>query len=165
MTALYEMTTQLKQLQNIDAENENEELAIQETLDLIEGDFEEKANAIIQFVNSLDKTMVEPIDYEIKRLQQRKKTLQNRQKQMRDYLRQNMQASGINKIESPFFTITLAKARQVVHVTDESALPDSMISVKTEIKPNKTEILKALKEGEEVPGAELVYGETSLRIK
>jgi len=76
-----------------------------------------------------------------------------------------MEASGIKKIECPLFSISLAKGQEVVSITDENLLPDEYVRVKTEISPNKIALKNALKDGKEVPGAELVTGKTSLRIK
>ncbi|CAN8142528.1 Siphovirus Gp157 family protein [uncultured Thiomicrorhabdus sp.] len=140
-------------------------LAIKETLDLVEGDFNDKAVNIVKLAKSLDKTLLEPLDEEIKRLQARKKAIKNRQDGLKKYLRMNMAASGIQKIECPLFSITLKKATQKVQITDESKIPDDLIKVTTSITPDKAEIAKRLKAGEEVEGAELVYGDQSLLIK
>jgi len=166
MTALYEMTDSIKQLQEAvnDVESDNMALAISDTLDAMGLDFNEKAVNIVKFSHALDGDTKE-IDAEIKRLQERKKTIQNKSNNIKEYLRYNMEASGIKKIECPLFSISLAKGQEVVIITDENLLPDEYVRVKTEISPNKIALKNALKDGKEVPGAELVTGKTSLRIK
>jgi len=173
MTALYEMTAELKELQNLmdslesadtGGDDDSMALAIRDTLEGIAMAFDDKAVAIVKFAQTLEGNTT-MIDAEIKRLQERKKRINNRREQLRDYLRLNMEAAGHKKIECPLFTITLAKGRDQVQISDEASLPDEFVSVKTEIKPNKVAIGKALKEGVEVAGAALVKGPTSLRVK
>ena len=53
------------------------------------------------------------LESEINRLSERKKHIQAAQDRLREYLRYNMEATGINKITSPLFTITLAAGRDV----------------------------------------------------
>jgi hypothetical protein len=173
MTALYEMTAELVELNNLmdsfeDTDTVGDDgsmaLAIRDTLEGMEMAFNDKAVAIVKFAQALEGDTT-AIDTEIKRLQERKKRINNRREQLRDYLRHNMEAAGHKKIECPLFTITLAKGRDQVQIADEAALPDEYVRVKTEIKPDKVAIGKALKDGATVPGAELVTGPTSLRVK
>ncbi len=82
-----------------------------------------------------------------------------------EYLRNNMEASGISKIQCPLFSITLVAGRDSVAISDESAIPDDFLNVKTVISPDKTAIAKALKDGQEVAGASLQRGQSSIRIK
>ena len=162
MSTLYELTAGFKEL------SEAEDIPveqIQDTLDMIEGDFNDKAVNIVKLVKSLDKTMIDPIDDEIKRLQERKKVIINRQESLREYLRYNMVQSGIKKIECPLFNITLRKGLQKVSIDDESKVPDDLINVKTTITADKKEILKRLKAGEEIPGASMINGEETLMIR
>lgn len=172
MTALYEMTKDLKDLYQLmdsfDAEETESDdsmaLAIRDTLDGLQLQFDDKAVAIVKFSQALEGDTT-AIDLEIKRLQDRKKRITKRKESLRDYLRMNMEATDINKIECPLFTITLAKGRDQVQIANESQIPDDYVRVKTEIKPDKVAIGKALKQGQAVPGAELITGPTSLRVK
>lgn len=165
MSKLYEITGQFKELAAL-AENADEDLAIavRDTLGAIEAEFEQKAQAVATIILNFDSD-VAAIDGEIDRLNERKRLLQNRQKQIKDYLRENMEATGITKISCPLFTITCAKGREVVVVDDQDAIPDELMTVKTEIKPNKDAIAAALKAGEDVPGCHLERGQSSIRIK
>lgn len=173
MTALYEMTGEMKELQNLlndledTAEHEKEGsmgLAIRDTLESIELEFNDKAVAIVKLSQALDGD-TQAIDSEIKRLQGRKKTILNRREELREYLRQNMETTGVKKIECPVFSITLSKGREQVKIEDENQIPDEYMTVKTEIKPDKNAISKALKSGEEIPGASMATGKSSIRVK
>ena len=92
---------------------------------------------------------VAALDMEIDRLTERKRLITNRQKQIKDYLRENMEATGISKIRCPLFTITCAKGRESVVVDSEDGIPDELMSAKTEVRPDKTAIAARLKAGEE----------------
>lgn len=138
--------------------------ALRDTLEGIGGEFNEKAISLVNTLINADSD-VNAIDVELKRLQGRKHIIQNGQKRLKDYLRENMEACNIKKIDCPLFSITLAAGRSVAVITDESALPDDFVRVKTSIVPDKLNILKALKSGDEVPGAHIGKSMCSVRIK
>jgi hypothetical protein len=138
--------------------------ALKDTLDGIEGMFNDKAVRVVDVINNGDSDIA-AIDGEIARLQARKKVIQNAKESLKEYLRMNMEATGISKIESPLFVITLAKGRDIAVIDNEEAIPDDYVRVKTTIAPDKASILKALKEGEDVPGAHIEKSKSSVRIK
>lgn len=162
---LYELTEEHKQLQALaDEGNPDLSQAIADTFEGIEGEFNDKAQSLITVVNNMSSD-TNAIDAEIKRLQERKKTIQNRQQSMRDYLRYNMELTGIGNIKCPLFSITLAKGRDIAVITDEDSIPVDYVEMEMVKKINKAELLKALKSGEVIPGAELSKSKNSLRIK
>lgn len=158
---LHEMTAAIAKLHDDDSLDEQ---TIKDTLESIEGDVNEKGVNIVKLTQGWDAD-ISAIDEEIKRLTTRKKAIKNRTDQLRDYLRYNMQASGITKIECPLFTVSLRKTRDIVSIDDESLIPDDYVTVKTTVSPNKAEILKALKSGADIPGASITESEQSLVIK
>jgi len=165
MTALYAITGQFKELSALqETADEDLAVAIRDTMGAIEAEFQEKALAVSHVILNFDAD-VAALDREIERLQERKRLVTNRQREIKEYLRENMEAAGMTKISCPLFTITLAKGREVVAIDDEAALPDELMRVKTEIAPDKTAIAAKLKAGEEVPGARLERGQSSIRIK
>lgn len=148
----------------LDGDDEGMAVAVRDTLEAIGGAFEEKAQAVIAIATNIEADCA-VIDAEIARLQAIKKTRANRAGELREYLRANMEATGIKNISCPLFSITLAAGREVVAIDDEDAIPDELTTVKTEIRPNKVEILRRIKAGEEVPGAHIERGQSSIRIK
>lgn len=158
MTTLYELTTDLQRVADLDLD----EQTLADTLEGITGEIQIKAENLIKVVENMDAD-VTAISNEIKRLTDRKKSIENRQKSLREYLRSNMQAGGISKISCPLFTITLSKGRPMVVVTDEDAIPDEYQVVTKRV--DKRALLDALKAGLEVPGAELGESEEALRIR
>lgn len=165
MSKLYEITGQFKELAALaDGADEDLAIAVRDTMGAIEAEFNDKAVAVSHVILNFDSDIA-ALDLEIDRLSERKRLISNRQKQIKDYLRENMEAAGISKISCPLFTITCAKGRESVVVDSEDGIPDDLMSVKTEIRPDKVAIAAKLKAGEEVPGCRLERGQSSIRIK
>jgi hypothetical protein len=135
-----------------------------ECLDSIEDAIDEKASNIVKLVASLD-VDVSGLDAEIKRLQARKKAVTNNQERLREYLRYNMEVTGITKIKHTLFNITLGKPTVTAEIVDIDFLPDNYVNTEVVIKADKKAILKALKDGEDIPGAILSTGKSRLLIK
>lgn len=168
MAALYAITGKYAELQalaeSVDLDDAGMVEAVANSLGDITESFNAKAEAVVSVVHSMNSD-VEALDREIGRLQARKRAIRNRQDSLKEYLRGNMERTGIKKISCPLFTISCVAGREVAVINDESAIPDQYMNVKTEIKPDKNEITKALKEGIEVPGASLDRAKSSIRIK
>jgi len=139
-------------------------VAIADTMEGIEAQFQEKAQAIVATAFNVE-SGIDAIDAQIKRLQERKLTIKAKSEWLRNYLKKNMEASGISKIDCPLFSITLSAPSKQVEIENESLLPDEFVSVKTDVKPDKAALAKALKKGVEVPGALLVDGARRLTIR
>lgn len=163
MTRLWDLAQDMQAVAELVRDPEMEPQALTDTLEGLEGMFNEKAVRLV-YVLLNQGADVEAIDAEIKRLTDRKKTMQAGADRLKEYLRYNMEASGINKIESPMFTITLAKGRDIAVVDDPEALPDHLVEHRTTIQPDKRQILKELQQGP-VEGARLEKSKTSVRIK
>tara|TARA_R110000787_G_scaffold281021_1_gene392096 strand:+ start:626 stop:1105 length:480 start_codon:yes stop_codon:yes gene_type:complete len=157
---LYEISSDMIALENLDLEPDQ----IADTMESLQMSFNDKAENIAA-LNETFTGNIESIDTQIKRLQAMKKTITNRQNQLKEYLRYNMIESGITKIDCPYFKISLRKAAKSVQVDDVDLLPDEFVTVTTVISANKNAIAKALKNGDEVSGATLVDGKQSLTIK
>lgn len=165
MSHLYELTGQYKDLTALmDGADEDMAIAVRDTMGAIEAEFNDKALAVSRVILNMDSD-IEQVDAEIERLQERKRLINNRSTQIKNYLRENMEAAGITKIACPLFTITLAKGRESVVVDDEKALDDDLIRVSTKIEPDKKAIAARIKAGQEVKGARLELGQSSVRIK
>lgn len=165
MTALYEISKQYQELAAL-AESGDEDLAIavRDTMEGIEGEFQEKGKALAMVTLNMDGDL-EAIQSQIDRLSERKRFLVNRKESLKEYLRTNMEAAGITKISHPLFTITLGKGKPIVIIDEESQIPDEYMNTKVTSTPAKTEIAKAIKEGKEVPGAHSEIGKSSISIK
>lgn len=74
-----------------------------------------------------------------------------------------LEVGKLEKVELSSATIFLRKKARSLVITDESALPSSML--KTVFQPMKAEIKKALLEGADIPGAQLDNGGTSVTVR
>ncbi len=164
MKPLYEITQDHKELLKLADENEDMAQAVADTMELIEGDFNDKAISLMHVVNNMGND-VETIKKEIERLKARGKKIENRQESIKEYLRVNMDASGIKKITCPIFTITLKAGRDIVQIEDEKEIPTDYLNIKTAMIPMKKEILADLKKGIEIHGASIVKSKSSIVIK
>ena len=166
--SLYEISNDFVQLQEAVANAEDVDetllLAFQDTIESLELSFEEKAQNLVNVMRNVTLN-VTAIDEEIKRLQAKKTVIKNKEDHFKKYLRENMETTGISKIECDLFSITLSKPAKIVDIVDENQLPDSMVNVKTTITPDKMAIKKQLQDGEDVPGAQLIDGKRRLIIK
>ena len=164
MSSLRELSAELMQVQALALDPEIPAEALQDTLDSMEGIFNEKAVSVVHVITNSGSDIAE-IDAEIKRLQDRKKITKNAQDRLKEYLRFIMEATGTTKITSPLFSITLAKGREIAVIDSEADLPEDYTNTKTVVSPVKADILKALKDGYSVPGAHIERGQSSVRIK
>lgn len=133
-------------------------------LESITDAIEDKASNIVAVVTTLDSDTT-AIDNQIKRLQERKKAIVNNKERLKEYLRYNMEQTGITKIKHPLFNISLGKPTATAEIINTDELPDDYLSVKTEIKPDKRKILSDLKQGVDIKGAKLSEGKSRLLIK
>lgn len=161
---LHEITEQHRQLEHLveDGEFTIDDLA--DTFEGIEGQFNDKAVSLIHVVNNMESD-IQAISEELKRLQARKKAIEARKESLREYLRGNMESSGITKIGCPLFTISLRKGAPVLEINDESKIPDEYFEPVVDLKLDKRKLLADLKEDASIPGASIVEGKSSLVIK
>lgn len=76
---------------------------------------------------------------------------------LRQYLRDNMLATGINQIEGEGFLIKLYRERdEAIEIFDSRQVPPEFDAEPKPPEPSKTKIKAAIKAGNEVPGAKLV---------
>lgn len=159
---LYDITAQY---QNIYALLQNPEFAENEdiltALDQIEDAFENKAQQTIFMMKNIE-AEIDPIDAEIKRLQAMKKARQNNIDRIKNRLRENMKAVGMSKLNCGLFSLSYRLQEANAVELDETEflannLDEDLVTVK--VTPNKTEIKRRLKNGEEIIGARLVDSE------
>lgn len=137
---------------------------IEDTMSAIKGEMEDKCRNVAAYFQNIDAD-VEAMEGVIKKISARMKTEKAKSNRFREYLKTNMEACGIKKIECPEFCISLKDGAKesVVEVDDVDSLPDDY--KKTVSTAKKTEIKAALKKGESIEGCRLVDGKSSLVIK
>lgn len=156
---LYELTTNYVSL--MEMAEEMDATTLQDTLESIEEEIHDKAENIAKLIKNINAD-VDALKSEEKRLADRRKSLENKVTHLKEYLQNQLEVAGLDKVKRPTLTVSIQNNPPSVKVIDEKLLSDYMIPV--EPKLDKKAILTALKEGMEVSGAELVQGR-SVRIR
>jgi predicted nuclease with TOPRIM domain len=99
---LYEITKQLNELMAMEDIPREQ---IEDTINLIEEEFEGKAEMVAAYIRELEADEA-GLKSEIDRLSERKRVLVSKIDNLKDYLRQNMMASGKTNIKGKLFSIT-----------------------------------------------------------
>lgn len=163
MFKLYELTEMYRNIQDLINDDEVGAEALVEALNKIEGDINSKAENIAKILRAMDGD-IETLKTEEKRLANRRRTLENKHKNLKNYLETQFKAMKIDEVKTPLFTISLQKNPPSVNIIDENLIPEDFIKTETITSISRRDILEALKEGEEVPGTELKQTRT-LRIR
>jgi hypothetical protein len=154
---LYELVGQYRQLEQLESSDDLPAEVIRDTLDGLEGQLQEKATNVALFCRNLE-SVADAIDEAAATMQARGTRLRARAQSLQQYLLLNLQAAGISKVESPFFTLTVKKNPPTVVIDSENLIPAKFMRTPEpppppKPAPDKKAIGDAIKAGEEVPGA------------
>jgi len=169
MTALYVLTNEYLALAETLADGDFDAQTIADTIEAsgITDELAVKAQGI-EFVARGAEAHHPVIDAEIARLQALKVSRDKVAAGLREYLKDNMERAGIDKIECPLFKLTIKKNPPAVEIIDQLSLPAEFWRTPEPkppvAAPDKTKIKEALQAGKEVMGAKLVQG-TRLEVK
>lgn len=163
---LYQITEEDRKLNDLisDVETEDDNDAIVELIDEISSQIKNKGTGIIKARMNTDST-IKALDEEIKRLQDYKKNIKNKQSKFNDYVLMCMDKLGIKKIETPVGTISTRKSPASLLIEDENLVPNEFVIIKQTESIDKTAIKNLMKKGEVVKGCRLVTDKKSLVIK
>jgi hypothetical protein len=103
------------------------------------------------------------IDQEIKRLKAMKESRDKKVEWLKESVKKAMLVSGIEKVESPLFKLSVRRS-EAVEVDVVEALPTAFQNVKNVVTADKIAIKEAIKRGEFVMGARIVEN-FNLQIK
>lgn len=169
---LYEMSNDIREaLDELDASvNEDGELIIDESkwevmvarLEGLKLSFEQKAGAVAAYVQETLATAAAVKEAKDK-MYRRQKALENKARRLKEYLLDQMEATGIRKIEGPQLRITVGKSAPALEVLDELQIPERWWKHPAPVL-DKAGIRAALKEGEDIPGVKLGAPGRSVRI-
>jgi hypothetical protein len=155
---LFEIAGQYQQAFVALCDSDFDDETIDDTLEGLEGEVIDKGRNVAAFFLNLD-VEIEAVKLAEKRISNRRKMLENKQTRLKDYLAMNMAKCGITEIralDSSFVAKLQIGRDQAVVIDDVAAIPpDYMREVPATFAPAKADILKALKEGFEVPGAHI----------
>jgi phage host-nuclease inhibitor protein Gam len=163
MTALYDLAGQYRQLAERLANLDLDAETVADTIEAsgLTDEINAKAQGVLLVAKQAEQYLPH-IDAEIARLRALKARHERVAQGLRDYLKRNMEAAGIERIECPLFQISIRTNPAAVEVFDEAQVPKELLRVKYEV--DKTAIKAELKAGREVAGCRLVNG-TRLEVK
>jgi len=128
--------------------------AVTDTLEGFELELSEKATNVAAFARNLEAS-AKAIKEAEQAMARRRRALENRSQWIKDYLRSNMEATGITKIESPWFVLAIRKNPAAVDVTDEATLPDDAVTVTLELDRGAYNAVKDKLNGHQVTGTKV----------
>jgi len=161
---LYEITDNMRELQAMADTGKLSESDIQDTMEALDCEFEEKAEAVLKVRQSM-LGEVDNIEKEICRLVDLKKAPLNSANRLGEYLKNSMLLLNKDKADLGIFKLTLKKASLKLGAIDESKIPIScLITVPESTKLDKRMLLSMVKQ-EPIEGIELVESARALIIK
>ena len=150
---LYELTDEMQRLLLWLEEDEAEEdQALVETLDMVEQDFEDKADAYGCVIRNMEadaaeiKAQEDILTEEIKRLRSRRASVEKGTERLKETLRKALEQTGKKNLKTEKFTFGTRKSSSVV-ITAENVyeLPDECLRYR-DPEPDKTAIKEYLKD-------------------
>lgn len=157
---LYELTDNYMQL--VELADQLDEETFRNTLESIQDSIEDKVENTAKVIKSIEADVL-AIKEEEKRLKERRQSLETKIDNIKDYLKEQLEKTGIDKVKRPTITVSIQNNPPKAEIVDEKTIPLTY-KIPQPAKLNKKAILEAMKNGEKVPGAVLVQ-ERGLRIK
>lgn len=164
-TSLYVLASEYQAMASKLMESDFDEQTIADTLEGAAGELEVKATNVAMFVRNLEAS-AEQIKLAEKAMAERRKSIESKADSIKRYLKDNMQRTGITKIECPYFALSIKKNPPSVIIDDLEAIPAKFMVTPPAPPPapDKAAIKSALQAGEVVEGAHIEQGER-LEIK
>lgn len=161
MAKLYELANNYRNLTELIDREDVEQDLIQNALKECHGDIEEKVDNIIKLVKNTESD-IEGYKAEEKRLNARRKALENTVTSLKNYLDSSLMGLGLKEVKTKLFTCKFQKSKASVVIQEQELIPKDFIVM--EEKVDKKKLYEALKAGQEIAGVKLKENE-SLRIR
>lgn len=154
---LYELANDY--LEALDALSDLDDLpaqAIADTLEGLAGTFEDKAANVAIYIRTLEAEAAVLADAK-KALDRRQTALEHHALRLREYLKGEMERTGLTRLNKPFPVVRVQANPPGVVIDNEKRVPKRFKERITTVKLLKAEIAKALKAGQQVAGAHLEH--------
>lgn len=162
---LYNITNKFIDLMNKAEEGELTEEEYNQLGEEIALELQKKSANIIGFAKNIELT-IEAIKSEEKRLSENRKSLENKLDKFKQYVKDNMERLGLDKIQTELGTLSIAKNPMSVEIENEEEVPKEFKQEVVTIKIDKTAIKNHFKTtGEIIPGVKIIDDKTRLNIK
>lgn len=164
-TALYVLADQYLAAAQTLADLELDPQTVADTLEGLTGELEVKATNVAMFVRNLEAS-AEAIKAAEAQMAARRKAIENRAERVREYLKAQMERTGIREIASPYFKLAIRNNPAAVVIDAASQIPAEFMRQPEPPppSPDKKAIAAAIKAGKEISGAHLEQS-TRLEIK
>jgi hypothetical protein len=158
---LYEITQEAQYLAVL-LETEELTAELEEALIINQDQLQAKAVNYAKVISNYQAES-DAIDQEIKRLKAMKESRDKKVEWLKESVKKAMLVSGIEKVESPLFKLSVRRS-EAVEVDVVEALPSAFQNVKNVVTADKVAIKEAIKRGEFVMGARIIEN-FNLQIK
>ena len=156
---LYEMSNQTRELYELLESEIIDEQTYNDTIENI--GVEEKLENYCKVIRQLE-SEAEMVKAEKERLATKQKTLENNVARLKNTILYYMDSRNTTKEDAGVFKVSVSESK-ACNITDESKIPENYLIAQAP-KLDKASMLKALKEGVEIDGAELQINR-NIRIK
>jgi len=137
---------------------------IEDTLESCSEELEEKSLNIAAIIKNINYDVEAMRDYE-KKMNQKRKTLENRVTFLKDYLKEHMNICKVAKFSNQELSISIRKSPVSVIIDDIEKVPDKFKEIAFTFSIDKAGIKKAFKDGDKIDGIHLEEFNTTLVIK
>ena len=160
-SSLYDIANEFEQaLENLlDHEDSN----LIDNIEKIEGEFKFKSTNVAKYIRNLEH-LVSGIKEIENSQKERRNSLEKKIDRLKDYLKDNLEKTNTEKIESEDIVISIYKNPIKLNILNEDLIPEKYFLFKENKVVNKEKIKEQLKNGIEVPGCELIQ-EKRVNIK
>ena len=146
------------------AEDDEDPLAFDTALGQLEDEIGSKVDNIARLARSLEAEAV-GFSTEADRLAKRAGSLEARVRSLKLYLKSNLEAVGLARLQAGLFTALVQKSPPACEVLDQEAVPEEFTAVVPETRRvDARAVIEEWKRGVEVPGTRVTQG-THLRLR
>jgi predicted nuclease with TOPRIM domain len=157
---LYELTAAYSNV--MEMAEEMDAITLQDTLESITEEIEDKAENIAKLIKNLNAD-VDALKAEEKRLADRRRGLEGKVSNLKEYLQNQLEVAGLDKVKRPTLTVSIQNNPPSLEVADENLIP-SDYRIPQPDKIDKKSLLTLLKDGMEIEGVSIKQGR-GLRIR
>lgn len=159
MTALYDIAREYRDTAAKLADLDLDEQTLADTLESMAGDLEAKATNTAFVIRNIETAAAAMKEAEAQ-MAARRKAAENRAARIKDYLLANLIVAGVQKVECPYFKLSVRDNPPAVEIYEPGLIPAEYMKQKPPPppEPDKTAIKDAIKAGQDVPGAKITQG-------
>jgi hypothetical protein len=161
MAKLYEITNDLRAIEEFECQGQDDLQALNDLFGEAHGALTDKVEGICKMLKNLDAES-EALANEAKRLTDRKKTVENKIKSIKDFLKYQLKGIGLDKLSAGTFNLSIRSNPGSLKIVNPDIVP---MAYKIQVyEVDNAQVKKAILDGNIVPGAIVEQGD-SLTIR